>query len=116
MYVCPCAFKITDAPRLTPVAVVGGPVIGGKLTVNESLPINITFFVDANPPPDERSFQWFKDGVQIGSGRYLSLSSVVRQDSGTYVCNVSNTMTSSGSTLTTTGNGSGSIELSVLCE
>jgi hypothetical protein len=95
---------------------VGGPVVDGVLTVNENSPINVTFYVDANPPPDESSFQWFKDGVQVGSGRYFSLPAVDRQRSGTYVLNVTNAMMSSDGVQAVTGRGSGSIQLNVLCK
>jgi len=105
-----------DTPRLQPVAISCGSMVGVVLAVNESSPVNFTFAVDSNPPPDENSFVWFKDGVFVGSGRYLALSRAGRLDAGTYTCNVTNTMAPSGGAQSIVGYGSGSLQLSVLCK
>lgn len=74
---------------------------GGNVTVTVTAGATFTITCAADASPEINSITWFKDGVQISipSGRYsggtpstpdLTVTNVVKEDSGAYVCSASN--------------------------
>ncbi|XP_070202021.1 hemicentin-1-like isoform X2 [Littorina saxatilis] len=84
------------------ITVTYPPVVaGGNVTVTVTAGATYTITCAADASPAITSITWFKDGVQISipSGRYsggtpstpdLTVTNVVKEDSGAYVCSASN--------------------------